>query len=58
MDGKKLAGEKAVELVKDGMLLGLGSGSTVYWSIGIIELGALVEQWGSFRSGSFFLCAI
>ncbi|GGA90953.1 ribose-5-phosphate isomerase RpiA [Ornithinibacillus halotolerans] len=28
---KKLAGEKAVEYIEDGMTIGLGSGSTVYW---------------------------
>jgi ribose 5-phosphate isomerase A len=33
MDAKKLAGEKAVELVKDGMTVGLGTGSTSYWAI-------------------------
>ena len=33
VDRKKLAGEKAVEYVEDGMLLGLGTGTTVYWSI-------------------------
>ena len=30
---KKLAGEKAVEYVEDGMILGLGTGSTVKYSI-------------------------
>lgn len=30
---KKAVGEKAAELVKDGMKVGLGSGSTVYWMI-------------------------
>ncbi|MEH6940220.1 ribose-5-phosphate isomerase RpiA [Bacillus sp. JJ664] len=33
MDSKKLAGEKAVEFVEDGMIVGLGTGSTVYWTI-------------------------
>jgi len=28
---KKQAAEKAVEYIEDGMLIGLGSGSTVYW---------------------------
>ena len=42
MNVKQLAGEKAVEFVKDGMLLGLGTGSTVYWSI--LKLGELVEK--------------
>ena len=30
MDKKKIAGEKATEYVKDGMILGLGTGSTAY----------------------------
>lgn len=38
---KKLAGEKAVEYVQDGMILGLGSGSTVEYSIK--KLGKLVK---------------
>lgn len=42
MNSKKLAGEKAIEYVKDGMLLGLGTGSTVYWSI--LKLGELVKK--------------
>jgi len=33
MDSKKLAGEKAVEFVEDNMIVGLGTGSTVYWTI-------------------------
>ncbi len=33
MDSKKLAGEKAVEFVKDDMVVGLGTGSTIYWTI-------------------------
>lgn len=39
---KKAAGEKAVEYVKDGMVLGLGSGSTVYWTLK--KLGELVAE--------------
>lgn len=42
MNYKKLAGEKAVELVKPGMTLGLGTGSTVFWTIQ--KLGELVKQ--------------
>lgn len=38
---KKAAGEKAVEYIKDGMVIGLGSGSTVYWMLK--KLGELVE---------------
>ncbi len=33
MDAKKAAAEKAVAEVKDGMTLGLGTGSTAYWAI-------------------------
>ncbi|GAE92935.1 ribose 5-phosphate isomerase A [Gracilibacillus boraciitolerans JCM 21714] len=42
MNAKKFAGEKAVEYVKDGMTVGLGTGSTVYWSI--TKLGNLVKE--------------
>jgi ribose 5-phosphate isomerase A len=42
MESKKLAGEKAVEYVEDGMILGLGTGSTVYWTIK--KLGDLVKN--------------
>ncbi len=34
MDSKQIAGEKAVEYVQDGMLVGLGTGSPVH-TIGI-----------------------
>src|ERR1700733_4297240 len=30
---KKLAAEKALDYVRDGMILGLGTGSTAYWAI-------------------------
>lgn len=33
MNPKKLAAEKAVEFVVDGMIVGLGTGSTAYWAI-------------------------
>lgn len=39
---KKLAAEKAVEFVKDGMTVGLGTGSTVYYAIN--KLGELVNE--------------
>ncbi|RLL46753.1 ribose 5-phosphate isomerase A [Oceanobacillus piezotolerans] len=39
---KKIAGEKAVEYIKDGMKVGLGSGSTVYWMIK--RLGERIKQ--------------
>lgn len=42
MDEKKLVGEKAVDFVKDGMVVGLGTGSTVYYTI--IKLGQLVKE--------------
>ncbi|KAF0821980.1 Ribose-5-phosphate isomerase A [Cytobacillus firmus] len=35
------AGEKAADFVKDGMIIGLGSGSTVYWFLK--RLGELVN---------------
>ena len=39
---KKEVGEKAVEYIKDGMTLGLGSGSTVYWMLK--KLGERVKE--------------
>ncbi|MFC4023960.1 ribose-5-phosphate isomerase RpiA [Oceanobacillus longus] len=39
---KKIVGEEAAAFVKDGMKVGLGSGSTVYWMIR--KLGELVEN--------------
>lgn len=42
MNEKQLVGEKAVEFVKDGMIVGLGTGSTVYYTI--VKLGELVNQ--------------
>jgi ribose 5-phosphate isomerase A len=42
MNPKQLAGEKAVEYVKDGMAVGLGTGSTAYWAIR--ALGEKVKQ--------------
>jgi ribose 5-phosphate isomerase A len=39
---KKAVGEKAVEYIQDGMTIGLGSGSTVYWMMK--KLGKLVEN--------------
>lgn len=41
---KKAVGEKAASLVKDGMKVGLGSGSTVYWLVR--ALGERVQQEG------------
>lgn len=39
---KKQAGEKAAEYVKDGMVIGLGTGSTVEWTIR--KLGQRVQE--------------
>src|SRR6478752_5979898 len=33
IDPKRLAAEKAVEYVSDGMTIGLGTGTTAYWAI-------------------------
>lgn len=41
MNEKQLAGEKAVEFITDGMTIGLGTGSTVYFTI--MKLGELVR---------------
>jgi ribose 5-phosphate isomerase A len=41
-DLKKQAGEKAVEYIKEGMIVGLGTGSTVEYSIK--KLGKLVRD--------------
>lgn len=42
MNEKKLVGEKAVEYIRDGMVVGLGTGSTVYYTI--MKLGQLVKE--------------
>lgn len=42
VDPKKLAAEKAVEYVNDGMLIGLGTGTTAYWAIQ--KIGAMVKE--------------
>lgn len=42
MNLKQLAGEKATEYVKDGMVVGLGTGSTVYYTIK--RLGIMVSE--------------
>ncbi len=42
MDMKKLAGDKAAEYVKDGMILGLGTGSTAYHAVNAI--GRMVKD--------------
>ena len=43
-DAKKAAGEAAAELVKSGMVVGLGTGSTVAWTIK--RLGERVKEEG------------
>ncbi|WP_053365398.1 ribose-5-phosphate isomerase RpiA [Bacillus sp. FJAT-27245] len=42
MNEKKAVGEKAAEFVKEGMVVGLGTGSTVYYTLQL--LGKLVQQ--------------
>lgn len=42
MNPKQTAGEKAVEYIQDGMVVGLGTGSTVYWTIQ--KVGELVKH--------------
>ena len=42
MNEKQLAGERAAEFVEDGMIIGLGTGSTVYYTIQ--KIGEMVKQ--------------
>ncbi|HMA59531.1 MAG TPA: ribose 5-phosphate isomerase A, partial [Halanaerobiales bacterium] len=42
MKAKQIAGAKAAEYVKDGMIVGLGSGSTAAWATR--EIGARVKD--------------
>jgi len=42
MDKKRAAGEKAAEFIKDRMIVGLGTGSTVYYTIN--KLGEMVAN--------------
>jgi ribose 5-phosphate isomerase A len=42
LNPKQIAGERATEYVKDGMVVGLGTGSTVYFTIK--RLGMMVSQ--------------
>lgn len=44
INAKRRAGERAVELVEDGMTLGLGTGSTAYWAVA--RLGERVRDEG------------
>ncbi|MDL4839774.1 ribose-5-phosphate isomerase RpiA [Aquibacillus rhizosphaerae] len=42
MNTKKLVGENAVDYISDGMIVGLGTGSTAYWMV--VKLGELVKK--------------
>ena len=42
MNSKKIAGEKAVEFIKDNMIVGLGTGSTVYYTI--VKLSERIKE--------------
>lgn len=42
MNLKRQAGERAADFIRDGMTVGLGTGSTVHWTI--VRLGALVRE--------------
>ncbi|WP_088014134.1 ribose-5-phosphate isomerase RpiA [Gottfriedia acidiceleris] len=42
MNDKQIVGEKAAEFVKDGMVIGLGTGTTVFYTIK--KLGQLVKE--------------
>lgn len=42
LNEKKLVGEKAIDYIKDGMVIGLGTGTTVFYTI--YKLGELVQN--------------
>lgn len=42
MEAKKVAAEKAADFIQDGMIVGLGTGSTAYWAIQ--KIGARVRE--------------
>lgn len=42
MNAKQIIGKKAVDYIKDGMIVGLGTGSTAYWAI--TKIGELVRN--------------
>ena len=44
MNSKKIAADKAISLVQNGMILGLGTGTTAYWAIE--GIGARMKQEG------------
>lgn len=45
MNSKKLAAEKAVSFLENGMTIGLGTGSTAYWAIEKIGEKVINEAW-------------
>jgi ribose 5-phosphate isomerase A len=54
---KKMAGEKALDYVKDGMILGLGTGSTVEYvlkKLGELESGLYAYYTGRVTAGAIF----
>ncbi|WP_058303197.1 ribose-5-phosphate isomerase RpiA [Gorillibacterium timonense] len=48
MDRKRIAAERAARYLRDGMVVGLGTGSTAYWAIR--EIGRLVRDGLSIRA--------
>ncbi len=42
MDAKRIAAERAVDDIQDGMIVGLGTGSTAYWAIH--KLGVRIQE--------------
>jgi len=48
VNGKKIAAGKAIEYIRSGMTLGLGTGSTAYWAIQ--GIGAMVKDGLSVRA--------
>jgi len=42
MNPKQLVGEKATEYIREGMIVGLGTGSTAYWAIR--KIGQLMQE--------------
>jgi ribose 5-phosphate isomerase A len=44
VNSKRIAAEEAVELIKDGMIVGLGTGSTIYFAIQQIDKKGLKIQ--------------
>lgn len=42
MEAKRIAAERAIDYIHDGMIVGLGTGSTAYWAIQ--KLGAKVHE--------------